>query len=215
MTRVKAPQVVERASTALEGGQWQAAIDSCLAGEKANPNDCDAAYCEFIARTMLVVDQINAFLLPRYRRPLMPMAGDVANLQHDQHAPRGRREVGGERHDQEVPVRRCPSSRCMMGDAADPVLRGEVRGLWTTRDAHMVAALLYSMSYGLEADFNPQPVPPPPPGETVPALLAARSTPCGPHLLAQQQLLFSQPADPARGSGRLARPQRTTGSRTR
>ncbi len=185
--------------SALEGGQWQAALDSCVAGEKANPNDCDAAYCEFVARTMQVVDQINTFLLPRYRRPLMPMPGDVANLNTTNML-----LAAAEKSAENVLTKQCqfelPKVPLVMGDAADPVLRGEVRGLWTTRDAHMVAALLYSMSYGLEADFNPQPVPAPPPGETVPALPHWLDTMRN-HLLAQQQLLLSQPADPAAGRG--------------
>src|SRR5208337_4750846 len=71
---------VASAEASLAAGQWQAALDSCLAAEKTNPDDCNATYCELIARTMMVVDQINGFLLPRYRRPLTMMPGDAMNL---------------------------------------------------------------------------------------------------------------------------------------
>jgi Tol biopolymer transport system component len=186
---------VASAITSLAGGQWSTALTSCLAGETASPDDCNARYCELVARTMLVVDQINNFLLPRYRRPLTAMPGDAANLQETTTLLTAATEAA-----EQVTTRSCefdlPTLPLRMGDAADPILLGEVRGIWTTRDAHMLAALFYSMSYGLQAEFSPQAVPAPPPGDTIPALppmLASMQE----HLLAQEQLLFSQPADPA------------------
>ena len=88
-----------------------------------------------------------------------------------------------------------PKLPLVMGDAADPILNGEVRGRWTTRDAHVLAALFDSISYGLQAEFNAQPVPPPPAGDTVPALPPLLDS-MRQHLLAQDALLVSQPADP-------------------
>jgi len=186
---------VANAIVSLASGQWSAALGSCLAAEAANPDDCSARYCELIARTMLVVGEINTFLLPRYRRPLTPMPGDSANLQTTTTLLGAATQAA-----EAVTSRQCefdlPKLPLVMGDAADPILVGEVRGLWTTRDAHMLAALFYSISYGLQAEFSPQPVPPPPAGQTTPGLppmLASMQS----HLLAQQQLLFSQPADPS------------------
>jgi Tol biopolymer transport system component len=190
---------VANAVTALAASQWQAALTSCQAGEKANPDDCDATYCDFIARTMLVVDQINNFLLPRYRRPLTEMPGDLQNL-----ATTNMLLTAAEASAETTIAKKCEFNLAKlplrMGDAADPVLLGEIRGLWTTRDAHMVAALLYSITYGLQAEFSPQAVPAPPAGSTVPALPPFLET-MRAHLASHQQLLFSQPADPANGQG--------------
>lgn len=190
---------VMTAVAALEGGHWQAALDSCLAGEKAHPTDCNAMYCELVARTMMVVDQISGFMLPRYRRPLTLMPGDSANLNLTNML-----LSAAETSAETVVSKQCqfdlPKLPFRLGDPADPVVLGEVRGLWTPRDAHMLAALFYSMTYGLQADFNPQSVPAPPPGDTVPALPSLLDT-MRAHLLAQQQLLFSQQADPAAGRG--------------
>ena len=183
----------------LGAGQWQAALTSCQAGEKANANDCDATYCDFLARTMLVVDQINDFLLPRYRRPLTQMPGDLANL-----ATTNSLLTAAEASAETAIAKKCeldlPKLPLRMGDVEDPVLLGELRGLWTTRDAHMVAALLYAITYGLQAEFNPQMVPPPPAGDTVPALPPFLES-MRQHLASSQQLLFAQPADPAKGLG--------------
>lgn len=183
----------------LGAGNWQAALTSCQAGEKANPDDCGATYCDYIARTMMVVDQINNFLLPRYRRPLTTMPGDVQNL-----ATTNTLLTAAEASGETTIANKCeldvPIVPLRMGDAADPVLKGEIRGLWTTRDAHMVAALLYSITYGLQAEFSPMAVPAPPAGETTPALPPFLET-MRQHLASQQQLLFSQPADPSKGVG--------------
>src|SRR5580698_4142972 len=64
--------------TSLGASQWNAALTSCLGAETDGGSDCDARYCELIARTMLVVNEINTFLLPRYRRPLT-VAADAAS----------------------------------------------------------------------------------------------------------------------------------------
>jgi Tol biopolymer transport system component len=190
---------VTKAVGQLQKSDWQGALASCQAGEKADPNDCNATYCEFIARTMLVVDQINNFLLPRYRRPLTQMPGDVQNL-----ATTNMLLDAAEKAGESTIMKQCqidlPLLPIRMGDAADPVLLGEIRGLWTTRDAHMVAALLYSISYGLQAEFNAKPVPAPPAGSTTPALPPLLDT-MRQHLASHQQLLFSQPADPSKGIG--------------
>ena len=142
----------------LGAGQWQAALTGCQAGEKADPMDCGSTYCDFIARTMMVVDQMNGFLLPRYRRPLTQMPGDAQNL-----ALTNTLLAAAEASGEATIAKKCeidvPSLPLLMGDAADPVLKGEIRGLWTTRDAHMVTALLDSIAYGLQAEFMPQMVP--------------------------------------------------------
>jgi Tol biopolymer transport system component len=196
----ESPQVASGA-TALGAGQWSMALSSCTAAEKTNPADCSAAYCELIARTMQVVDQINGFLLPRYRRPLTTMAGDLANL-----ATTNMLLQAAEQSAENVTTRQCqfylPTLPLLMGDKADPVLQGEVRGLWTVRDAHMLAALFYSMSYGLAAMFSPStvPVPPPPAGETTPGLPTQLDS-MRKHLLVADQLLQSQPADVDAGRG--------------
>jgi Tol biopolymer transport system component len=190
---------VASGKASLAAGKWQAALDSCLAGEKASPDDCGARYCDFIARTMMVVDEINDFLLPRYRRPLTQMPGDLQNLATSNMLLQAAEQAGETTIGKQCQLD-LPALPLRIGDAADPVVLGEVRGQWTVRDAHMVTALLYSITYGLQAEFSPKPVPPPPPGDTVPALPPELAT-MRQHLLAEEKLLYSQPADPAAGRG--------------
>jgi len=189
---------VSSGEAALAAGNWQGALDSCLAGETAHPDDCNATYCEFIARTMMVVDQINSFLLPRYRRPLTAMPGDVENL-----GTTNTLLAAAEKSAEATIGKQCqidlPTLPLLIGEKADPVVTGEVRGLWTVRDANMIAALLDSITYGLQAEFNPQPVPASPDGGA-PALPPFLET-MRAHLVAADKLLFSEPADPSIGRG--------------
>jgi Tol biopolymer transport system component len=186
--------LVTSGASALGKGDWTGALTSCHAADTANPADCDAQYCELIARAMLVVNQINTFLLPRYRRPLTPMPGDQQNLDKTNmvlDAAIASAET--------VTKQGCefdlPKMPFVMGDADDPIVSGEIRGRWTKRDAHMMAALFDSISYGLQALFNPQAVPPPPAGDTIPALPPLLDS-MRQHLLAQDALLISEPANP-------------------
>jgi Tol biopolymer transport system component len=59
----------------------------------------------------------------------------------------------------------------------------------------MMAALFDSISYGLQAEFAPKPVPAPPAGDTVPSLPPLLDS-MRQHLLAQDALFVSEPADP-------------------
>jgi Tol biopolymer transport system component len=185
---------VASAITGLAGGDWAGALASCLSAETAHPDACDARYCELIARTMLVVDEINTFILPRYGRQLTPMPGDLENL-----ANTNTLLDAATKSAETVTARQCewdlPKLPFRMGDAADPIVDGEIRGRWTTRDAHLIAALFDSVSYGLQAEFFPQAVPPPPTGDTVPGLPPLLDS-MRQHLLAQDALLVSEPADP-------------------
>ena len=73
-------------------------------------------------------------------------------------------------------------------------MRGDVRGRWTTRDAHLLAALFSSMRYVMKAATSSEKVPPP--GSVaapLPPLLADMKR----HLVAHDALLFAEPADPA------------------
>jgi Tol biopolymer transport system component len=197
-TPTQNPDVV-KAVASLGSSDWSDALTSCLAAETANPNDCDARYCEFIARSMMVVDEINTFLLPRYRRPLTPMPGDVESLAMTNMLLDSAIASG-----ETVTTRQCefdlPTMPLKIGDVDAPIVDGEVRGRWTTRDAHIMTALFDSISYGLQAEFNPQPVPAPPPGDTVPGLPPLLDS-MRQHLLSQDSLLLSEPADPANGRG--------------
>jgi Tol biopolymer transport system component len=185
---------VTKAIASLATGDWNGALASCLSAEAASSTDCDAQYCEFIARSMLVVNEINTFLLPRYRRPLTPMPGDVESLATTNMLLDSAITSG-----EAVTTHQCefnlPTLPLKLGDADDPVVDGEVRGRWTTRDAHIMTALFDSISYGLQAEFNPQPVPAPPAGDTVPALPPLLDS-MRQHLLSQDSLLLSEPANP-------------------
>jgi TolB protein len=187
--------------TALSAGDWNGALSACTAAEASNPttSSCPAKYCEMVARSMLVIAEINTFMLPRYRRPLTPEPGDVDNLATTttllENATTAAESVATAACEADL-----PNIPLLIGDKADPVLSGELRGRWTERDAHVLAALFYSIRYGLQAQFNPQAVPPPPDGETTPGLPPFLES-MRQHLVAQDQLLFSQPADLATGRG--------------
>lgn len=184
----------------LEAGQWDAALATCVAVETDAGDDCDARYCELIARTMLVVNNINTFLLPRYRRSLIDPpdaeAMDEENLQLSKTLLNEATTAA-----ETVTTLQCqftlPHLPLVLGESGGPVLTGDVRGLWTTRDAHMLAALFDSISYGLQAEFTPVPVTLPPDGgePPLPPLLASMKE----HLLAQDQSLFAQSVDPTDG----------------
>jgi Tol biopolymer transport system component len=190
---------VVKAVSSLGAGDWNGALASCLAAKTTDPSDCDAQYCEFIARSMLVVDEVNTFLLPRYRRPLTPMPGDIESLATTNMLLDSAIQSG-----EAVTTHQCefdlPTLPLKIGDVDAPIVDGEVRGRWTTRDAHIMTALFDSISYGLQAEFNPQPVPPPPAGDIVPALPPLLDS-MRQHLLSQDSLLLSEPADPANGRG--------------
>jgi len=185
----------------LATSQWNAALTSCLAAETDGGTDCDARYCELIARTMLVVNEINTFLLPRYRRSLVDAPDaevtDVQNLeQTDTYLENATTAA------ETVATLQCqfdlPHLPLVLGDAADPVLSGDVRGIWTPRDAHMLAALFDSITYGLQAEFMPVAVALPPDGgdPALPPLLESMRE----HLHTQDQLLFAQSVDAADAS---------------
>ncbi len=186
---------VQKAIGLLQQSDWADALTSCLAAEAADPNDCDGKYCELVARSMQVVNEINTFLLPRYRKPLAEMPGDLENLTTTEmlltEANTAAEAVANASCEFDL-----PTLPFVLGDAQDPIVNGEVRGRWTTRDAHVLAALFESISYGLQAEFTPQAVPPPPAGDTVPALPPLLDE-MRQHLLAQDALLLSEPADPS------------------
>ena len=72
-------------------------------------------------------------------------------------------------------------------------MRGDIRGRWTTRDAHLLAALFSSMRYVMKAVVDKGKVPPPGSAAApLPPLLADMKR----HLLAHDALLFAEPADP-------------------
>jgi Tol biopolymer transport system component len=195
----ESPQVAS-AIGSLANGDWNAALTSCLAAETDAGNDCDARYCELIARTMTMVNEINTFLLPRYRRSLVDapdaMAGDEANLVTSEQLATQASTAA-----ETVAAMQCtfnlPHLPLVLGESGGPVLTGDVRGIWTPRDAHLLAAIFESISYGLGAEFTPTAVTLPPDGgdPALPALLATMKQ----HLLAEDQLLFAQSVDPGDG----------------
>src|SRR6185312_11702413 len=50
------------AAAAFAASDWAGALASCQRQESAAKSACDGKYCEFVARSMQVVDQINTFL---------------------------------------------------------------------------------------------------------------------------------------------------------
>ena len=182
----------------LGAGRWEDAVRTCSAGRRRNPDDCTARYCELIGQTMLFVDQLNNYVLPRYRR------GGGAGLKDLIELCRMQRQLArATRAADETTARGCEleldSVPLLIGDKADPLVDGEVRGLWTVRTAHTLGAILYAFRYVYGNVLGHPRVPPPPPGEAEPGLpeLLAR---LGEHLRAQDRLL-ARPADAAARRG--------------
>jgi len=179
-------------------GKWDDALSTCRTIEAANPGDCNARYCELVARTMIVVDRMNDFVVPHSGLSLFLKAifgipalkGDLARaIQAADATIAGKCEYA------------IPSVPLLIGDSSDPILRGDIRGQWTTRDAHLVGAIFGAMSYLLETGLASKKAPPATPAnESAPALppLLAKVKE---HLVAEDALLFAQPADPAASRG--------------
>jgi Tol biopolymer transport system component len=168
-------------------GQWDDALSVCEAVEAVRPDDCGARYCDFLARSMQAVDRMNDFLTPHSGLALIGLAFEAPKLD--------RAMDEADRSADTVIANRCefdlPSMPVLVGNAADPLLRGEARGHWTVRDAHLLAAIFSSMRYVMKAAVESKKPPAPGPPE-LPPLLADMKR----HLVAQDALLFAEPADP-------------------
>lgn len=178
----------------LASGHWADALKIAQDFLSTNPTDCGANYAALIAESMLVVDSINSFVLPFERAPLPPPPVDpqqlqlyLARLQQALQAAGQVVSLGCEYDLFQLPL--------LVGDASAPLLRGDVHGVWTTRTASMLGALHAALYYVELTAVAPQPVPPPPQGQTnppLPDLLVIMKD----FLLLQQQLLFTQPTNP-------------------
>ncbi len=180
-------------------GKWQDALATCQAIEEASPNDCGARYCDLLARTLGVVDRLDDFIR------LVPHANAFDWLRLGLEVPKLDKDLAQAAQAAEpVIAHACeydlPTLPVLLGVPEDPLLRGDIRGHWTVRDAHLLAAMFESMQYVLEAAVASGPkkrAPPPAPSDggapPLPPLLAAMKR----HLVMEDQLLFSQPADPA------------------
>ncbi len=179
----------------LGAGQWKDALKSCEAVLHRNPAECAARYCELIGQTMLFVDELNDYVLPRFRKHGRAGLRDLLNLWQMQRQ-LDRATAAAE----ETTARNCelelPRVPLRIGDPADPFVNGEIRGTWTPRSAHLIAAILYSFRYMYKNVLGHEYVPPPPPGENVPGLpdLLFRM---GQHLFMQDQLLARSTAKSA------------------
>ena len=172
------------------GGQWDDALSVCEAVEEVRPDDCGARYCDFIARSMQAIDRVNDFLVPHHGLGLIGLVLEAPKLDKAL-------AQAIESADTAI-AQRCeydlPTLPLRVGAEDDPLLRGDVRGRWTTRDAHLLAALFSSMRYVMKVASSPQKVPPEDaPVAPLPPLLADMRR----HLVAHDALLFSEPADPS------------------
>ncbi len=183
-----------RAETQLGAGQWHDALHTCTAVLRRNPEDCAARYCELIGQTMTFVDQLNSYVLPRFRQEGRAGLGDLFHLWK-----LNRQLARAAQSADETTSRSCefsvPRMPLLIGDRSDPIVDGELRGQWTLRDAHTLGAILYAFRYLYGNVLGHSRVPPPPRGESLPGLpddlqRMARH-------LAEQDVLLRQPADPA------------------
>jgi TolB protein len=183
-------QSVERS---FADGKWDDSLTICLTIEAANPGDCNARYCELVARTMIVVEHMNDFVVPRSGLSLFLKA--LFGI------PALERDLGKAIQAADATIAsRCeyglPSVPLLIGAESDPIVRGDIRGQWTTRDAHLLAAIFSSMRYLLETGLASKKAPPATVANekapALPPLLAAVKA----HLVAEDALLFAEPADP-------------------
>jgi Tol biopolymer transport system component len=175
-------------------GEWDDALSICQQIEAANRGDCNARYCDLLARTMRVVDQVNGFLAPHSKFTLLFKALFVL--------PRMKTALAYATESADAVIgMNCtydlPTAPLLVGSADDPIVRGDIRGRWTVRDAHLLAAVFTSMSYMLAIETATKTAAPTAlAGQVAPALpplLAAVKA----HLQAHDALLFARPADPA------------------
>ena len=180
----------------LAAGNWSDALTACTDAEKSAPDDCDARYCELIAKAMLANDMFNTFIFPTYRSaaPLPASMESVANAAKLQ-------QLSGLITDaasaaDTVIAKNCetylPVVPWTFGDGPNPLVKGEIRGWWTVRDAHLLDALLTAVNYDGLNNYTPQAVPPVPAGQTNPALPMALAS-MQQHLQAEDMLLFQAP----------------------
>lgn len=177
-------QIVEQQFAA---GKWKDAVKECAAILKRNPEDCAANYCELIGQTMLFVDQLNDYVLPRFRRPSRAGLRDLINLWRMQ-----KQLARATQAAEATTQRRCefelPRVPLRVGDLSDPIVDGEIRGVWTTRSAHLVAAILYGFRYMYNNVLSREHVPPPTESDPVPGLPELLEK-LGQHIAAQDALL--------------------------
>jgi TolB protein len=171
-------------------GQWDDALSVCEAVEEVRPDDCGARYCDFLARSMQALDRVNDFLVPHHGLGLVGLALEAPKLD---------RGLAQAIQSAETTIaQRCeydlPTIPLRVGSEEDPLVRGEIRGRWTTRDAHLLAALFSSMRHVMKAVAGSDKVPP----------ATSQAAPLSPlladmkrHLVAHDALLFAEPADPA------------------
>lgn len=181
-------------------GRWDDALATCEAIEEAKPSDCGARYCDLLARTMGVVDRINDFIRGTSHANMfkwLALGLEVPKLDRDlARAAEAADPVIAQSCEYDL-----PTLPLLIGFTQDPLLRGDVRGHWTVRDAHLLAALFDSMQYVLESAIESQakkraPLPPPAAGADaapLPPLLLAMKR----HLIEHDRLLFTEPGDPA------------------
>jgi TolB protein len=172
------------------GGQWDDALSVCEAVEEVRPDDCGARYCDFIARSMQAIDRMNDFLVPHHGLGLVGLVLEAPKLDKAlAQAIQSADTAIAQRCEYDL-----PTLPLRVGAEDDPLLRGDVRGRWTTRDAHLLAALFSSMRYVMKVASSPEKVPPQDaPAAPLPPLLADMRR----HLVAHDALLFSEAADPS------------------
>jgi Tol biopolymer transport system component len=175
-------------------GKWADALTVAQGFLSTNPTDCGANYAALIAESMLVVDSINSFVLPYERAPLPPPPIDQTQL----NLYLARLEQALQSAGQVVTLG-CEYDlaqlRLLVGDASAPLLQGDVHGVWTVRTASLLGAVHAALLYVELTAVAPQPVPPPPQGQTNPPLPQLLSI-MKQFLQLQQELLFTQPTNP-------------------
>ncbi|HLK35761.1 MAG TPA: hypothetical protein VKU41_03340 [Polyangiaceae bacterium] len=179
----------------LSTGDFNDALAASLAFLQNSPNDCGANYASLIASTMLVVDSFNTYVLPSERSgPPSPTVNQqlgqlyLTRLTAALQAAEQVTSLGCEYNLATLPV--------LVGDVpTDPVVKGEVRGTWTTRTAALLGAAHAALLWDFAALAAPQPIPPTQPGQTnpdLPQLLAIMKD----FLLLWEAQLFTQPTNP-------------------
>jgi Tol biopolymer transport system component len=165
------------ASTFREG-RFSDALALC-ADPKETANDCEASYCELIARTMLWVHDIDGTFVPAFHFGDLSAAGSLTEAQRNTLSNMNGNMETMSNLAGKVLEGGCsysvPNLPFLLGDdASDPIVSAEIRGTWTQATAAFVGALLDSARYLFNATLKLGDALPPPgdAGGAVPGLPA-------------------------------------------
>jgi Tol biopolymer transport system component len=128
-------------------------------GLRQTAGDCEASYCELVARTMLWVSDINATFVPAFHFGDLSQAGSLNKTQLDTLVKMNRdmqemSDLAGKVLEGQCEYTVASMPFLLGDDPKDPIVNAEVRGTWTPATAAFVGALLDSVRYLFNATLK-------------------------------------------------------------